>query len=323
MPPGLTRRIAAQGTEARYAIDKPLAAGGMGAVLAIEDHDFHRAAAMKVIHAKFTANPEALERFLAEAQVTAQLEHPNIVPIHDLGVMEDGTLYFTMKLIEGQSVGALIKTLKAGDAAALKRWTIEEKILTFLKVLDGVGFANAKGVVHRDIKPDNIMLGLHGEVLVVDWGIAKVIGQADGGSVKSAQREVASVRDQDGLSMTMEGAAMGTIFYMPPEQAAGRLDEIDARSDVYALGATLYELLSLKRTLEGNSLPDLIGKITTGNIIGLDKSMPTLHPDLVAVVHRAMALDRANRYATCAEFADDLRRYLAGRAVLARTRNLI
>ncbi len=323
VPPGLTRRIAEQGTEARYAIDKPLAAGGMGAVLAIEDHDFHRAAAMKVIHAKFTANPEALERFLAEAQVTAQLEHPNIVPIHDLGVMEDGTLYFTMKLIEGQSLGTVIKTLKAGEPAALKRWTIEEKILTFLKVLDGVGFANAKGVVHRDIKPDNIMLGLHGEVLVVDWGIAKVIGQADGGSVKSGKREVASVRDQDGLSMTMEGAAMGTIFYMPPEQAAGRLDEIDARSDVYALGATLYELLSLKRTLEGNSLPDLIGKITTGNTIGLDKAMPTLHPDLIAVVHRSMALDRANRYATCADFADDLRRYLAGRAVLARTRNLI
>jgi serine/threonine protein kinase len=338
IPSGIRKLIEEQGTEGRYAINRPLAAGGMGAVLHIEDHDFRRAAAMKVIHGRFSNHPEAIERFLAEAQVTAQLEHPNIVPIHDLGVMDDGTLYFTMKLIEGVSLGKVVKLLQqqagtltdrqhqpippdAESAAAAAKWSEAEKLLAFLKVLDGVGFAHSRGVVHRDIKPDNIMLGLHGEVLVVDWGIAKVLGTADRNS--ALVQQVASIRDRDSLSATMEGSAMGTIYYMPPEQATGKLDEVDARSDVYALGATLYELLALKRSVEGPTLPDLLAKVATGNYIPLNVAAPALSPDLVAIVHRAMALTRDRRYASCADFAADLRRYLAGQAVLARRRNLI
>jgi serine/threonine protein kinase/formylglycine-generating enzyme required for sulfatase activity len=321
LPPGIQKLINEQGTEGRYAINKPLAAGGMGAVLAIEDHDFRRGAAMKVIHGKFASNTEFVERFLAEAQVTAQLEHPNIVPIHDLGVMDDGTLYFTMKLIEGQSLGGVVKSLKAADPAALKRWTEEEKILTFLKVLDGVGFAHSKGVVHRDIKPDNIMIGAHGEVLVVDWGIAKVLGNADPRS--ELVKQVASVREKQSLSQTMEGSAMGTIFYMPPEQAEGKLDQIDGRSDVYALGATLYELLSTKRCLENGGLSDMIVKIVNGNFIPLETALPGVSADLAAIVHRSMAIARERRYQSCAEMADDLRRYLSGLAVRARKRNFI
>ncbi len=321
LPPGIQKLISEQGTEGRYAINRPLAAGGMGAVLAIEDHDFRRGAAMKVIHGKFAQNPEAVERFLAEAQVTAQLEHPNIVPIHDLGVMDDGTLYFTMKLIEGQSLGGVVKALKAAEPAALARWTEEEKILTFLKVLDGVGFAHSKGVVHRDIKPDNIMIGAHGEVLVVDWGIAKVLANADPRS--DLVKQVASVREKQSLSQTMEGSAMGTIFYMPPEQAEGKLDLIDGRADIYALGATLYELLSTRRCLDSGGLSDMIVKIVNGNFIPLETALPGVNADLAAIVHRAMALSRERRYASCSEMADDLRRYLSGQAVLARKRNFL
>ncbi len=344
VPKGLSKLAETQGTDGRYAIDRPLAAGGMGAVLQIKDNDFHRPAAMKVIHGRFANSGEALERFLAEAQVTAQLEHPNIVPIHDLGVLEDGTLYFTMKLIEGMSVGKVVKLLQqqagilyenkskenpkgdfvapdADSAKAAAEWTIERRLLMFLKILDGVGFAHSKGVVHRDIKPDNVMLGGHGEVLVVDWGIAKVLKDADADS--ELVRQVASIRDQGSLSATMEGSAMGTIFYMPPEQAKGELSEIDGRSDVYALGATLYELLALKRCLEGSTIPAMLVKITTGDFIPLDSAAPELHPDLVAIVHKAMALDRAKRYPTCAAMAEDLTRFLNGQAVLARQRNLI
>ncbi|MFM2092490.1 MAG: Serine/threonine-protein kinase PknD, partial [Planctomycetota bacterium] len=344
VPKGLSKLAETQGTDGRYAIDRPLAAGGMGAVLQIKDNDFHRPAAMKVIHGKFANSGEALERFLAEAQVTAQLEHPNIVPIHDLGVLEDGTLYFTMKLIEGMSVGKVVKLLQqqAGilyedktrenpqgrlvapdeeSAKAAAEWTIERRLLMFLKILDGVGFAHSKGVVHRDLKPDNVMLGGHGEVLVVDWGIAKVLKDADADS--ELVRQVASIRDQGSLSATMEGSAMGTIFYMPPEQAKGELSEIDGRSDIYALGATLYELLALKRCLEGSTIPAMLVKITTGDFIPLDAAAPGLHPDLVAIVHKAMALDRAKRYPSCAAMAEDLTRFLNGQAVLARQRNLI
>jgi formylglycine-generating enzyme required for sulfatase activity len=226
-----------------------------------------------------------------------------------------------MKLIEGQSLGGVVKALKAADPAALARWSEEEKLLTFLKVLDGVGFAHSRGVVHRDIKPDNIMIGAHGEVLVVDWGIAKVLANADQRS--ELVKQVASVREQQSLSQTMEGSAMGTIFYMPPEQAEGKLDQIDARSDIYALGATLYELLSTKRCLDSGGLSDMIVKIVNGNFIPLDTALPGVSADLAAIVHRAMALTRERRYASCSAMADDLRRYLSGLAVLARKRNFL
>jgi serine/threonine protein kinase/formylglycine-generating enzyme required for sulfatase activity len=366
VPKGLQKLVTDQGTDARYHINRPLAAGGMGAVLDIQDNDFRRGAAMKVMHGRFTNDPQALERFLAEAQVTAQLEHPNIVPIHDMGVMPDGSLYFTMKLIEGLSLGDVVKLQRihtglltrdeylaekakkeatkspdlrksseqlAADYAAdvikgaeiAARFTQEATLLMFLKVLDGVGFAHSRGVVHRDIKPDNIMLGAHGEVLVVDWGIAKVLKKADRESefVRKIEREVVSLRDEQAISATVTGSAMGTLFYMPPEQACGDLERLNGRSDIYALGATLYELLALRRCFEAKSLAEALAIITTGDWVPLDRALPTLSKDLVAIVHRAMALDPGRRYGDCGQFADDIRRYLAGQAVLARQRNVI
>ena len=323
LPPAVQKLVESQGHEGRYSVNRPLAAGGMGAVLHIEDHDFGRPAAMKIIKAQYANNPEALERFLAEAQITAQLEHPNIVPMHDLGVMADGTVFFTMKLIEGRSLGGEIKLLKSTEDTpdvvnARARWTIDEKLLVFLKVLDGVGFAHGMGVVHRDLKPDNIMLGPHGEVLVVDWGIAKAMGQPEAESGHG--RSVSTLRDHVASSATLTGSAMGTLFYMPPEQAGGDLDNIDARSDVYALGATLYELLSLRRSIEGQSQAELLAKVIQGDVTPLEQAAPTLPVDLVAVVKRAMAFKSQDRYPTCAAMADDLRRFLAGHAVAARKR---
>jgi serine/threonine protein kinase/formylglycine-generating enzyme required for sulfatase activity len=322
IPPGIAKLLAEHGTEGRYTVNRPLAKGGMGAVLEIKDGDFSRPAAMKVMLSQHAKRPDMLERFLDEAQVTAQLEHPNIVPIHDMGVMHDGTIFFTMKLIEGQSLGRVVKDLKSDDPAvrdaARAKWTVEELLLTFLKVLDGVGYAHSRGVVHRDIKPDNLMLGLHGEVLVVDWGIAKVLGKAE-----KAGQEVVSMRDADALSATMAGSAMGTLFYMPPEQATGELEQIDARSDIYALGATLYELLSTKRPIAGSTTHELLAAVMEGRQVPLKEVAPQLDDDLIAIVHKAMAPAPAMRYRSCEEFADDLRRFLAGQGALARQRNLI
>lgn len=322
VPPGVQKLIEEHGTDGRYTVEKPLAHGGMGAVLLIKDGDFQRPAAMKVMLSRYAASPEAMERFLAEAQVTAQLEHPNIVPIHDLGVMQDGTVYFTMKYIEGESLGAVVKKLKSEDpavrAAARAEWTEERLLLTFLKVLDGMSYAHAKGVVHRDLKPDNIMLGKHGEVLIVDWGIAKVLGRAE-----AAARGVVNVRQGDALALTQEGAAMGTLFYMPPEQARGDLAAIDQRSDIYALGATLYELLTTQRPVSGHSAPEILAKVAAGEITHILTVKPDLHQDLAAIVMKMLAFEPAQRYGTCAEVGEDIRRYLAGQAVLARRRNWI
>jgi serine/threonine protein kinase/formylglycine-generating enzyme required for sulfatase activity len=324
IPPGIQKLIDDHGTEGRYAVDKPLAQGGMGAVLLIKDGDFQRPAAMKVMLSQYAKSPEAMERFLAEAQVTAQLEHPNIVPIHDLGIMEDGTVYFTMKFIEGESLGAVAKRLKSDDPEVAGKtraeWTDERILLTFLKVLDGMSYAHAKGVVHRDIKPDNIMLGGHGEVLVVDWGIAKVLGRDELGHTQ----DVVHLRDGgDAFSMTREGSAMGTLYYMPPEQARGERLAIDARSDVYALGATLFELLTLKRPVSGSTAADIIAKVVNGEVMQAKEARPDLNDDLAAIVMKSLAFQPDRRYLRCSDFADDIRSFLAGQAVQARRRNLI
>jgi formylglycine-generating enzyme required for sulfatase activity/tRNA A-37 threonylcarbamoyl transferase component Bud32 len=320
LPPGVQKLIDEHGTDGRYAVERPLAQGGMGAVLLIRDGDFQRPAAMKVMLARYAHNAEALERFLAEAQITAQLEHPNIVPIHDVGMMDDGTVYFTMKFIEGQSLGAVAKGLRSEDpavvAATRREWPDERLIAVFLKVLDGLGYAHHRGVLHRDLKPDNIMLGGHGEVLVVDWGIAKVVGSAELGGV-------AHLRQDQALSQTMDGSAVGTLHYMPPEQARGDLAAVDQRSDIYALGATLYEMLCGHRPVSGSTASELLRKVALGEIIPIRSVHADLDQDLEAIVAKAMAPAPADRYQDCAAFAADLRSFLAGLAVAARRRNLI
>lgn len=323
IPPGVRKLIDEHGTEGRYAIERQLAQGGMGAVLLIRDGDFRRPAAMKVMLSQHARSRDALERFLAEAQVTAQLEHPNIVPIHDLGMMEDGTVYFTMKFIEGESLGSVAKRLRSEDPAVAVRaaaeWGDERILLTFLKVLDGLGYAHDRGVVHRDLKPDNIMLGGHGEVLVVDWGIAKVLGREDPGPGPA----VVQLRGEDAHSLTRDGTVMGTIYYMPPEQARGELASVGPRSDIYAIGATLYELLARQRPVSGATGADIIAKIVNGELVPIRQVRPDLSDDLAAIVMKALAFAPEQRYATCAAFAADIRSHLAGQAVVARRRNLV
>lgn len=246
----------------RYRHLGELGTGGMGQVLEVHDAVLGRTVAMKIAHAELSA--AARSRFLAEAQVVAQLQHPGIVPVYDLGVLGTGEPYFTMPIVHGRTLGELIRRLHDrtdGDATPggsharpdlhdsrgdADRTTLRRLLVAFHAAADAMGHAHTRGVVHRDLKPDNIMVGDHGATVIVDWGLAKVIGGAEPGSEATSgeTRRVTTNRSSPDARGTLDGAVIGTLGYMPPEQARGELDRVDARADVHALGATLYEILS-------------------------------------------------------------------------------
>ena len=238
----------------RYPVVRELGAGGMGAVLCVRDPELRREMAAKVALDRADA---ALDKFVREAQVTGLLEHPGIPPVHELGRSADGRVYFTMKRVEGHDLAAVIQDLRAGAA----RPTITERLEIFLKVCDAVAFAHSKDVIHRDIKPANIMVGAFGEVLVMDWGLARVLGHHDADHGPTSSRD--GHGDGDPLA-TLEGTVMGTPAYMPPEQAGGEIGRLDARSDVYALGALLYELLTFEPPYAGPTAFAVLAQVLDG-----------------------------------------------------------
>ena len=229
-----------------YQILGEIARGGMGVVLRGHDTDLGRDVAMKVLNADLADRPEIVQRFVEEAQIGGQLQHPGIVPVYELGLMADERPYFTMKLVKGRTLAKLLT--ERGKPASNRRRLID----VFEATCQTLAYAHSRGVIHRDLKPANIMVGAFGEVQVVDWGLAKVLargGVADEKRVKDAHTEftvLETVRSEGSSTGTdsMVGSVMGTPAYMPPEQASGLVDRLDERADVFALGAILCEILT-------------------------------------------------------------------------------
>ncbi|MDP6934719.1 MAG: protein kinase, partial [Myxococcota bacterium] len=249
--------------EDKYVDLGTIGTGGMGEVRRVRDRTLKRVMAMKVIRPALLHRPEVLARFIEEAQATAQLQHPGILPVHELGQLADGRIFFTMKEIKGRTLGQVLQDVHAASAAdrwmpGPGGWTFRRMVDAFHKVCEAVAYAHERGVVHRDLKPDNVMLGDHGEVMVVDWGLAKVRGRPDRVAEAGELDPVVTDRSQDASKATRMGAVAGTPAYMPPEQAQGAIDQIDARSDVYALGAILYELLSGRAPYAGASWREVL-----------------------------------------------------------------
>lgn len=319
----------------RHVVVGELGQGSMGVVLEVHDCDLRRPLALKRLHPDREADSDParqrhfVARFLLEAQVTGQLGHPGIPPVHELALDADGRPFFTMPLIRGASLSDVIADARAG----VHGWTAQRALLVLVKVCEAMAFAHAKRVIHRDLKPDNVRIGRFGEVYVMDWGLARVLGRDTPDIVRWAPRPLSSVQTdrRDGgapneVLMTLDGDVLGTPYYMAPEQARGELDRVDARADVYAVGAMLYLLLAGRPpyapTTGRLSARTVVGLVVHGPPPTVASLAPDADPDLIAVCERAMARDREQRYAGMNELAQDLEAWLGRRPVRASAPSL-
>jgi formylglycine-generating enzyme required for sulfatase activity/serine/threonine protein kinase len=319
----------------RYAIEGEVDRGGMGAILKIRDRQLNRRLAMKVLLDREPPRDELeqqlahqlLGRFLEEAQVTSQLDHPGVVPVHELGLDQHGKVYFTMRLVKGRTAREVFVESHNGSTD----WPLTRALEIVLRVCDTMSYAHDKGVLHRDLKPDNVMVGKFGEVYVMDWGLAKVVGQQDRVDLRirpeaaSSHSQIDSARKRDAESddgssvVSMDGQKLGTPSYMPPEQ--GRSEALDERADVYAIGAMLYHLLTGRApyTTPGVKKPAyrILEDLAEGPPKAIEELQKGVPAELVAIVGKAMARERDGRYPTTAALAADLRAFLAMHAVSA------
>jgi serine/threonine protein kinase len=327
----------------------------MGVILEANDRTLGRTVAMKVVLGE-RASEDARMRFIREATVLGQLEHPNIIPIHELGKDDDDNFFYTMKRVEGRTLQAIINDLKKGDAGTIREFSLDRLLTVFRKVCDAVAFAHSKGIVHRDLKPENVMVGAFGEVLVMDWGLAKILNDvAQVADERQRQTRILSASDRSdpgeamptgirelsesqlsGQSedLTMDGVVMGSPQYMPPEQAEGRIAEIDERSDIYSLGGILYAILALRAPIGGKTVRQVLENVKSGNLSApteLNSSRSATNGSegtgvfaphgavalphcpggkvptaLSAVAMKALAFDQEGRYQSVSALSDDV-----------------
>lgn len=322
----------------KYRVGKMVAQGGMGAILEAHELTTGRNVAMKVM---LDPNESAdLRRFLREAQVTSQLEHPNIVPVHELGVDEQEHVFYTMKYVRGITLKKVLALLAKGFKPAVEKYSLVNLLTIFQKVCDAVAFAHSRGVIHRDLKPENIMIGDYGEVLVMDWGLAKVMKRSDpvtqlmGPSDRAGRGRVVPPANEESM-VTMVGSVVGTPQYMSPEQASGSADALDRRADIYSLGAILYSILALRPPVNGSTPEKVLAYVRCGRVVPFERVMEhakyrLLHlpgeriPDsLAAVAMKALSFEPEKRYQTVPDLQADVTAYQGGFATDAECAGLL
>ena len=332
----------------KYKVITTINRGGMGVILQARDLRIRRTVAMKVMKTSSQFSRENVLRFIDEAQLTGQLEHPNIVPVYELGIDDQGETFYSMKFVKGITLDDVIRGIRHGNQRMIDKYPLGTLLTIFQKICDGVAFAHSKGVVHRDLKPENIMIGSFGEVLVMDWGLAKnITGGRRDARPEAEEEDTLSRRKIDDLRgfETLNGLIVGTPPYISPEQARGELDKVDARSDIWVLGAMLYATLTLRPPVEGDSVHEVVEKIVNSRIAppssyntpvkSARRSSSTVsaaEPDgtaeaavvfshcpgrripdgLSAVVMKALALEAADRYQKVEDLQADIAAFQGG-----------
>ena len=276
---------------------KELARGGMGRIVLAEDTKLSRTVALKLLQSQ---NPMLRVRFDREAQITAKLAHPAIVPIYEAGVLDHGEPFYAMKLVEGTPL----------DQTITNATTLSDRLgllASALAVCEALAYAHSKRIIHRDLKPANVLVGKFGETVVIDWGLAKDL---DGDPEIREPSHVALIGDAE---LTVEGSVMGTPSYMPPEQARG--DLVDERADVYALGALLYHVIAGRPPYRGSNAGEVLAAVEAGPPPAIGELEHDVPDDLASIIAKAMARDPADRYADAGGVADELKRFMDGRLV--------
>ena len=309
----------------RFRILRPHAKGGLGIVNVAHDAELNREVALKEIQERHADNPDSRTRFVQEAEITGGLEHPVIVPVYGLGTHDDNRPYYAMRLVRGDTFkDAIDRFHKQKNQGALdegrRRLELRRLLAHFISLCNTIEYAHSRGILHRDIKPPNVMLGKYGETLVVDWGLAKTIDRKE--EYRQIEEPTLHPMSSGSSTATQMGSAVGTPSYMSPEQAAGRLDRLSAASDVYSLGATLYYLLTGQPSLSESDAYSAIRKVQTGDFPPPRSVNTDIPKPLESICLKAMVLEPDQRYQSATSLSADIERVLADEPANAHSESL-
>ncbi len=296
----------------KYGAKEISAVGGTGAVFSVSDQLLNRTLAMKILLPQFKENEKMVNRFITEARITAFLEHPNIVPIHDVGFAPDMGIYFTMKLVRGETLARILDKLKGRDTEYEKTYNTYRLLNIFRKVCDAVAFAHSNHILHLDIKPENIFVGRFGEVFLMDWGLAALFGDY----MKLPDKMKSCFLENISSSLKRPpGVIEGTLPFISPEQAMGNHEQFDPRTDVFLLGAALYNIFTLEAPYEGQFVYEVLEKAITADFPHPNKRNPgrMIPEEICRIINRATQCRREDRYGTAEDLAEDIDDVIAGK----------
>ncbi|HCE45667.1 MAG TPA: hypothetical protein DET40_19160 [Lentisphaeria bacterium] len=312
-------RISNAVPSSHYSKVRTIGFGGVGLVISGHDPNLDRDVAIKMLRAENKNRISEVERFIREARATASIEHPNVIPVHEMGIMDGVGVFFSMKKVQGDNFQTVLEGFKRGKKEYSEKYTQHQLLEIFINICNGVAYAHSKRIIHRDLKPHNVLIGDFGEVLVMDWGLAKFLDAGVGKDPVPFQHKTGDKPFTGDSSMTIDGTISGTPNYMPPEQAEGKNSELDERSDIYSLGAILYQILTYEPPFSGDDLQKVLEDVRKGSFIPPVKRFAEyrIPRELEAICLKAMAFEKKSRYQTVQELVRDVRNYMEGFSVSA------